>query len=536
MSLAYSTMLAYNAPFCGGMGTSNEPYLICTPEDLMEIKNNLNSYYKLKNDINLQNIEWISIGNETHPFKGNLDGDGYKILNLKLNTDERFSGLFGVSEGTISNLDLINVNVTGGQETGSLVGRNLGLIKEIYVTGEIKGSSEVGGLVGSNAGIILNSKTDVIVEGKEVVGGLIGYNNGVYKNEGIIRNCSSTGESNGGETTGGLIGFNNKGNEISNSYSINLVEGNDRVGGLIGSSDKSNISNSYFIGKVKGQNFVGGFIGKTNSNIIIQSYTNLEIIGEDNVGGFIGSSNGDKIDKSHSTGSVIGNQYVGGFIGYVSRVISKLPNNTYKTTNAEITKSYINSNVIGKKFVGGFIGEVNKGDIKNSYSTGSVKGDYYVGGFVGIDGDVKIMNSYTTIKVDNDKTDGFYGNSFFSEHNSNVTNSFYDKNIIPHSNDKKWSKTTEEMKDIKTYSNAGWDIEYTNIDKNNGYPFLAWEENIEGVWLIYTPNIIIEDEINYENENKIIDNANWDYILLGIGVLVVLIVIFVIGVKYLKNK
>lgn len=460
MSLAYSTMLAYNAPFCGGMGTSNEPYLICTPEGLMEIKNNLNSYYKLKNDIDLQNIKWIPIGNEAHPFEGNLDGDGYKILNLKLNTDERFSGLFGVSEGTISNLDLINVNVTGGQETSSLVGRNLGLIKEIYVTGDIKGSSFVGGLVGSNGGIIENSRTDVYINGREYIGGLVGYNNGVYKNEGIIRNCSSTGKSYGRDNIGGLIGFDNKGKEISNSYSINLVEGNDRVGGLIGSTIQSNILDSYFIGKVQGKNFVGGLIGET---------------------------------------------------GLTS-----------------IKKSYSNSEVIGKRYVGVLVGSFSGGIIENSYSNGYAKGDDNVGGLVGSTNGGTIINCYTYANVNNYETYGLFGKSYLD---TKIKNSFYDKGIISQIKENEWSKTTEEMKDIKTYSNVGWDIKYTNIDKNNGYPFLAWEENIEGVWLIYDSRVNVVDEYNQK-----IELADWNYILLGIGVLVVLIVIFVIGIKYLKNK
>jgi hypothetical protein len=551
ISVTYSTMLTYNAPFCGGTGTLNEPYLICTAQSLIDIQNDLNSHYKLENNIDLQEIEWIPIGNETHPFRGYFNGDGYNISNLNIQKNERFTGVFGVSEGTISNLNLINVNVSGRQDTGALVGKNYNLIENVYVKGYVKGSSQVGGLVGSNIGTILDSKTYVVVEGNKDVGGLVGYNNGLYNNGGIIKKCSSIGEIYGKDNTGGLIGDNTQGEEIYDCYSISLVEGNDYVGGLIGSCDKSSISNSYFIGNVKGRNLVGGFIGGTSLNKIIQSYTNSNITGEKSIGGFIGKSNGDYIDKSYSKGSVFGNRYVGGFIGYMSGIMSHLPNNTYKTTTTEITKSYSDSEVIGERYVGGFIGESRKGNIKNSYSKGSVEGEDHIGGFIGVDGDVEIINSYTNGKVNNPKTDGFYGNPFFSKRNSNITHSFYDKDVISQSEEEELGKTTKEMKDIKTYSKAGWDIKYTNINKNNGYPFLAWEGNeSEGVWLIYTPNTIdnkeiiyddINDEIIHDNtkdekEEQKIENADWDYILLAIGFVIALIVIFLLGVKYLKNK
>ena len=110
---------------------------------------------------------WVSssfgpIGNATTPFAGTFDGNsgsGYTIDKLTINAPAGYNsyvGLFGSSSGSISNVTLTNVNVTGGeggQYIGGLAGANSGSISASSVSGNVSGgigSSNIGGLVGWN--------------------------------------------------------------------------------------------------------------------------------------------------------------------------------------------------------------------------------------------------------------------------------------------------------------------------------------------------------------------------------------------------
>ena len=63
-------------------------------------------------------------------------------------------GFFGYTDGaTIANIGLENVDVTGNNNVGGLVGYNDGGgISNSYAAGTVEGNDEVGGLVGFNDG------------------------------------------------------------------------------------------------------------------------------------------------------------------------------------------------------------------------------------------------------------------------------------------------------------------------------------------------------------------------------------------------
>ena len=81
-------------------------------------------------------------------------------------------------------------------------------------------------------------------------------------------------------------------------------------------------------------------------------------------------------------------------------------------------------------------------------------------------------------------------------------------------------KTTQEMKYYKTFNNAGWDFKVWDIDNtaanyNDGYPFLAWQNNYQTLRDISSPVINIfalrsnGDTIAYNsttNESEILLN------------------------------
>jgi hypothetical protein len=172
-------------------------------------------------------------------FTGSFDGQNHTISNLSINRlDNDEVGLFGIIDAgvEVKNVGVINVNITGNNNVGGLVGRNSGTVSNSYSTGNITGDINVGGLVGH------------------------------YNWEGNISNSYSTGNVSGEEDVGGLVGYNNDGN-ISNSYSTGNVTGVDDVGGIIG-YNLGTVSNSYWDTEATGQSSSdGGGNGLTTSQM-----------------------------------------------------------------------------------------------------------------------------------------------------------------------------------------------------------------------------------------------------------------------------
>ena len=242
-----------------------------------------------------------SIGEFGNEFTGSFDGKKYDIsgLNIKRQS-ERYVGLFGAIDvgGEVKNVGVINVNMTGYNKVGSLVGRNYGTVSNSYSTGNVSGDNYVGGLVGSNYGTVSNSYSTGNVTGESYVGGLVGSN--IYGN---ISNSYSTGNVTGESyDVGGLVGYNSNGN-ISNSYSTGNVSGEEQVGGLVGKNDNGNISNSYSTGNVTGELYsVGGLLGSNSNNgTVSNSYAtgSVSINSGSNVGGLLGISSSGSVSDSY---------------------------------------------------------------------------------------------------------------------------------------------------------------------------------------------------------------------------------------------
>ena len=145
------------------------------------------------------NQGWLPIGNETTPFTGEFDGNGYAIYNLQINSISlNIIGLFGsIDGGAVRNLGVANVTIQANGRVGALAGdlRGGGRIVNSYATGIISGNVNVGGLVGNigffttvpedtrpdgaNAGIIVNSRSSVEVGVRfSNGGGILGRCNG----------------------------------------------------------------------------------------------------------------------------------------------------------------------------------------------------------------------------------------------------------------------------------------------------------------------------------------------------------------------
>ncbi len=174
-------------PYSGGEGNLGSPYRIATKEDLLYLSENSNEWnYHFEQDGNIvfetadfQNGGFSPIGNLTSPFSGSYAGNNFIIEGLEINNpNDDFVGLFGYinSEVSITSLGLKNVNITGKNYVGGIVGQNDGNISNTYVTGSVTGANFVGGLIGRNTGPLSTAYVTGSITGTTHVGGLIGWN------------------------------------------------------------------------------------------------------------------------------------------------------------------------------------------------------------------------------------------------------------------------------------------------------------------------------------------------------------------------
>ena len=424
-------------PAGGGDGTPATPKIICTPDDLNAIRDHLDWYYVLGQDIDL-NVSPYNAGSGWDPIpqiRKEFNGNNFSIKNLYINRpNTAYIALFTLlsptdnDDAVIKNLKLIDVNVLGFRTVSALVSSvdpflsQDAIIQNCSVSGTVRstgtfgtqGWKVTGGLVATNSGKIYDSNfVGTVFSSLPKTGGLVGENNGVIVNgytDGNIIGHHSNYESYSGSEIGGIAGSNSNNflvtGKIYDSHSTANVFGWDAVGGIVGGYGL--IDNCYFSGDVNGYSSVGGLIGKEGD--INESYSDGYINGYSSVGGLIGWSQR-PILNSHFSGDVNGYSSVGGLIGtLVSSSTNILSNN------------YFNGSVNGVLNVGGIFGEVpmNFGvsTILNCYSKGGVSGDNSVGNFGGrIRAGISIIDCYSTGSVTGKKNTG----GFIGEINSSAT-------------------------------------------------------------------------------------------------------------------
>ena len=291
------------AAFAGGTGTAEDPYQIANGAQLAYLASSVNSgeTYEEKNfvltaNIDLNGLPWTPIansfsdallgGSDYRVFAGNFDGNGYTISNVSIGSETTpfesdVFGLFGATEGKISNLNLDTVSICGIAKiasigavvgfAGGLVGYSGGSIENCHVTGLTMDMSApsnvyaaaywVGGLVGVLDETLLINECSVsgsITEkaGKGSIGGLIGELGKAakitYSRSDVTVNVKA--DSRGGANVGGFIGKGNGKTDaeriIRNCYATGNVTGGAYAGGFAGSLWGLNIKNCYASGNV----------------------------------------------------------------------------------------------------------------------------------------------------------------------------------------------------------------------------------------------------------------------------------------------
>ncbi|GBU17865.1 MULTISPECIES: MBG domain-containing protein [Methylobacterium] len=311
--------------------------LLYSIADVQSMAGNLAGNYALARSIDGAGTAFAPVGDTGGAFTGRLNGLGQTLSNLTINTPARgTTGLFGAATGaTIGNLTLAGANVTGGANTGALVGfATDSAISGVTISGRVAGGNTTGGL----AGALIGTSTTTVA-----------------------------------------------GSSIANATSTATVTGTDNTGGLVGVADTATVTRSSVAGSVTGGNFTGGLIGNAQSVAVSTSFATGPVSGANLVGGLIGGLGGEggatlatTLTQSYANGAVTGSGTAGGLVGLVSN-------------NSTIADTYATGLTRGAT-AGGLIGEINSVPggstaapviLGTSYSTGIVAGTTAAGGLVG---------------------------------------------------------------------------------------------------------------------------------------------------------
>ncbi len=288
--------------FAGGSGSVVDPYIIKTGGQLLLMKEYGREYFKLDNDINLNNNNWLPI-----EFGGYLNGNGHTIYNLKITRNVENQGLFSELSGTVENLRINGVDIQASQ------------------------NSNIGALAGSarDAATVKNCEVFVnTILGMENVGGLIGYYYGDLNVNNCIVNGTDKSTIKGVSKIGGIIG--NVDNyyyydtwESKENHAIINIEGESCIGGCYGYIENNiKLYNHSFNGNIKGANTIGGICGcieGTVSHIACKANVNIEAYNsKSGVGGIIGDlatfADYNTIICCYSTGAISSNGSFGGIV------------------------------------------------------------------------------------------------------------------------------------------------------------------------------------------------------------------------------
>ncbi|AMK13852.1 cell surface protein [methanogenic archaeon mixed culture ISO4-G1] len=119
-------------------------------------------------DIDLKGYEWTPIGSVASatncPFKGTLEGDGHKIVNLTITSGMDYVGLFGyMSGGHIENLTVDTVSISGSQHVGSIAGFLNSTANRLVVThADLDGNRYIGSIAGYQTKKISDSEASYV--------------------------------------------------------------------------------------------------------------------------------------------------------------------------------------------------------------------------------------------------------------------------------------------------------------------------------------------------------------------------------------
>lgn len=265
------------------------------------------------------------------------------------------------------------------------------------------------------------------------------------------------------DTTGSIVGNLSTNSTMNNCHAknVNIAVTGYNAGGLVGGVlTNSSISNSSAEGNVVGVNQIGGLVGTVWDKT--------------------------SITKSYAKGTVTGQYIIGGFVGFSTMAFGPNRDNV-------ITDSYTRSNVVAStERVGGFYGGPQYNAITNNvYSTGTVSDVTASGGFAGFTGMMTAGNIYYDFtNAPKDPVGMFEGPPATYDIHGWTTQNMKTQNLANSLN-----------------ANRPTAVWYFNVDKNDGYPILDFEQNLATVNPTTNAKIqiyptVVTDVLNINSKEK----------------------------------
>jgi hypothetical protein len=237
------SMLAFN-----GNGTENDPYLITSQSDMIELSKMVNDgtdffgiYFRLTKD--LKEIRSIIGVDGDHPFRGIFDGDGHR-LTVNIHTTDSYIGVFGyVKNATIKNLGVAGNVLRMVQASTAYAGGICGVLEMSTITGcyntavvSTFSSESFASYSGGICGDAYNYSTikdcyntgDIYSSAPVISSSFSGGISGDVFYYSIISNCYNIGEISSlpidaRSSSGGICGSAINSSKISNCFAANTV-------------------------------------------------------------------------------------------------------------------------------------------------------------------------------------------------------------------------------------------------------------------------------------------------------------------------
>lgn len=298
--------------FAGGEGTVENPYLIATAGDLQQLRQYPAAHYRLTADINARGVEFSPVD---AAFSGSIDGAGYTVSNLTVNSANSVCALFEqlMPGAKVSNLTFRNVTMQADDQTGTVA-------------------------------LLAASAVGTTVENIHVYG----------LHAELPEGCEAN--------VGGLVGRMANKTAIVESSVVNalVVAPNSLVGGIAAEAyTGSSVNGAAFVGYVHGNSEVGGIIGKTGSTDITvrNCHVDADLIANNTVGGIVGYAKRGSISNCHVQGSISAmappqwynyGPCAGGIVGELEPEYAPAEEPEQPVTpTAAITHCYVNMSSIG---------------------------------------------------------------------------------------------------------------------------------------------------------------------------------------------
>ena len=211
---------------CGYYMADASTYVVYNADGLQawstNVQANPTTNLSLAKDITLPLAEgetsnWTSVGTETTPYAGTVNGYGHSITGMTINQTTNRAGFIGSlgENGAVKNLKLKAVSVT---TTGGFVG---GLVGYGYSFSVIENCAVEGGTISAN---------------ESGVGGIVGRAEGKNSAPALIVACHNTAAVSGKSNVGGIIGTAWDYSRVIACYNSGSITHTDRwnCGGIVG--------------------------------------------------------------------------------------------------------------------------------------------------------------------------------------------------------------------------------------------------------------------------------------------------------------